>query len=170
MSAPRDAAEWLDSQLDRLQRDHLVVIELDDLRHLLVEPDVDPFATGHGCAGAGLDDVAATLCAAKTLPDELTVRVVIPTISEGTTTAPDVQSAFRRHAGYLATDVDSALSAGILIVVASLLITVAWVVSWLVIETTFVDWRPAARQAVVYELLARATLAVEGVSGSRPEQ
>ena len=50
-------------------------------------------------------------------------------------------------AGYFATDVESGLSAGILIVVAGLLITVAWVVSWMVIETAFVDWRPAGRQS-----------------------
>ena len=205
---PSGAAEWLDAQLDRLQRDHLVVIELDDLRHMLVEPDVDLFATGHGRVGTGLDDIAATLCAAKTLPDELTVRVVIPTVSAGSAMAPDVQSAFQRHAehratvawreamtvrnlgrrqlplgltisfvcavlasaaGYFATDVESGLSAGILIVVAGLLITVAWVVSWMVIETAFVDWRPAGREAMAYELLAQATLAVEGRS-SRMEQ
>jgi hypothetical protein len=39
-------------------------------------------------------------------------------------------------------------------------ITIAWVVSWMVIEYVMIDWRPAARRADAYDLLARATLEV----------
>ena len=207
MSIPREAADRLDAQLDRLRRDHLVVLELDDLRHLLVEPDGDPFAPGYTGAGTGIDDIAATLCAARTLPDELTVRVVVPTVTSTTGTVLDIRPAFRRHAeqratvawreamtvrnlgrrqlplgltisvisaalayaaGALATDVESDLTVGILVVVAGLLITVAWVVSWMVIETVFVDWRPAGRQAAAYDLLARASLEIDDLGDGSP--
>jgi hypothetical protein len=39
-------------------------------------------------------------------------------------------------------------------------ITVAWVVSWMVIEATMLDWRLGARQAAAYDLLSRARLEV----------
>jgi hypothetical protein len=39
-------------------------------------------------------------------------------------------------------------------------ITVAWVVSWVIVEAAVLDWRPAARQAAAFDLLARARLEV----------
>lgn len=56
----------------------------------------------------------------------------------------------------------SGTTAGLLAVFAGLAITVAWVVSWMVIESATLDWRPMARQAAAYELLARSRLVVEG--------
>ncbi len=63
-------------------------------------------------------------------------------------------------AAYLASVVDNLAGRGILVVLAGLAITVAWVTSWMVVESTYFDWRPSARQAHAYELLARATLEV----------
>ena len=61
---------------------------------------------------------------------------------------------------YLASVVDNLAGKAILLVIAGLAITVAWVASWMVVESTFFDWQPSARQAHAYDLLARATLEV----------
>lgn len=45
-------------------------------------------------------------------------------------------------------------------VVAMVALTIAWVVSWQVVEFTMVDWRLGARRADAYDLLARADLEV----------
>ena len=63
-------------------------------------------------------------------------------------------------AAYLASEVDNFAGRGILLVLAGIAITVAWVASWMVVESTYFDWRESARQAHAYELLARATLEV----------
>jgi hypothetical protein len=62
-------------------------------------------------------------------------------------------------AAALASDADG-WSFGLLAVVGGLAITIAWVVSWMVIESATLDWRPGARQAAAYDLLARARLEV----------
>jgi hypothetical protein len=76
MTVPRDTSRQLDETLARLHREHLLVIELGDLADLLVESDAEPFVPQRGPAQPGVDDLAATLAAAKSLPDELTVRVI----------------------------------------------------------------------------------------------
>jgi hypothetical protein len=199
MTIPRDASRQLDETLARLDREHLLVIELGDLAHLLVGPDTEPFIAQRSPAQPGIDDLAATLVTAKTLPDELTVRVILPpgTSPDGRATA--VEAAFRSRATYLASaawrdamavrsmglrqlplglvvalfsaviayaagfaakSADVGLAMGVLIVVAGLAITVAWVVSWMVVETTYFDWRQDGRKAAAYELLARCTLEI----------
>jgi hypothetical protein len=59
--------------------------------------------------------------------------------------------------GYLATQVDGA-GVGLLAVSAMVAITIAWVVSWMVVEATLLDWRLDARRAASYDLLSRADL------------
>jgi hypothetical protein len=59
--------------------------------------------------------------------------------------------------GYLATQVEGA-GVGLLAVSAMIAITIAWVVSWMVVETTMLDWRFDARRAAAYDLLSRAQL------------
>ena len=59
--------------------------------------------------------------------------------------------------GYLATEADGA-GVGLLAVSAMIAITIAWVVSWMVVEATLLDWRLDARRAAAYDLLARAHL------------
>ena len=49
---------------------------------------------------------------------------------------------------------------GALFVFSGMAITVAWVVSWMVVETSFFDWRQNGRMSAAYELLSRATLEV----------
>jgi hypothetical protein len=63
-------------------------------------------------------------------------------------------------AGYLASVADSTTASGFLIIIAGVAITVAWVVSWMVVESAFLDWRQPARQARAYDLLAHATLRI----------
>ncbi len=199
MIIPRDTSRQLDETLARLDREHLLVLELGDLAHLLVEPDTDPFVAPRGLTQPGVDDLAATLAAAKVLPEDLTVRVILPPGASPDGRAADAQAALHNRAmdlasvswrdamavrsmgrrqlplgivvslvsaaiayaaGFAASSTDSTTGQGVLVVVAGLMITIAWVASWMVIETSFFDWRQDARKAAAYELLARCTLEI----------
>ena len=199
MDVPRDTSRQLDETLARLNREHLLVIELGDLAHLLVEPDTEPFVPQRGPAQPGVDDLAATLAAAKALPDELTVRVILPKGASPDVPVAEAQAALRSRAAHLASvvwrdamavrnmgsrqlplglvvamltlvtayaagfaakDADSAVAIGVLVAVAAVTITIAWVVSWMVIEYRYFDWRQDGRKASAYELIARSTLEI----------
>ena len=200
---PRDASRQLDEALARLDREHLLVIELDDLAHLLEEPDTEPFVPQRGSARPGVDDLAATLVAAKALPNELTVRVVLPRGASPDVPVAEAQAALRSRAAHLASvewrdamavrntgrrqlpiglvialfSLGAAYTAaaaateaekddsgffviGSLVVVAAIMLTIAWVVSWMVIEYRYFDWREAGRKASAYELIAGCTLEI----------
>jgi hypothetical protein len=60
----------------------------------------------------------------------------------------------------VALDVDSVLVRALFVTLAGLAITVAWMVSWVVVEVAIYDWRDPAWGAKVYDLLSRATLEV----------
>lgn len=203
MIIPAATTHPLDEALARLERDHLIEIPLADLRNLTVAPEPDPFEPLVGPALSGIEDLAATLSAAKTLPAELTVRVVLPSGAAPSVSTAVAQEAVRSRASYLASvawreamatrsmgrrqlpigiviSVVSAVlayaagnraasaegfAAGVLVVVAGLAITIAWVVSWIVVETAFLDWRESGRSAVVYGLLAGCTLEVTTAAG-----
>jgi hypothetical protein len=62
--------------------------------------------------------------------------------------------------GAWATSVESALATGVLVVCSGLAITITWVVSWIVIETSMLDWRQDGRLAAAYELIAQSVLEV----------
>ena len=199
MDTPRDTSRQLDETVARLDREHLLVIELGDLAHLLVEPDTEPFVPQRGPAQPGVDDLAATLAAAKALPDELTVRVILPEGASPDVPVAEAQAALRSRAAHLAsvvwrdamavrnmgrrqlplglviamlswviayaaaaaaTSTDSGLLIALFAVVAAIMLTIAWVVSWLVIETSYFDWRQDGRKASAYELIARCTLEI----------
>ena len=199
MKGPVHASEMLDVDLARLGRERLVVLHLDDLDGLLCEPGADAFVPRGGPYRAGVEDLALTLSAAVRLPDELTVRVVLPPGTSPTVPTAQAQAALRQRAadaasaswraamavrsmgrrqlplgitiavvsalvaygaGYLASTVDNVAAKSLLVVTAGIAITVAWVVSWMVIESTTLDWRQSARQAFAYDLVARATLQV----------
>jgi hypothetical protein len=96
------ARDLLDSELTRLQEEQLVVLPLDRLEDLLCEPDVDPFSPGRGPYRAGVDDLALTLAAATRLPDQLTVRVVLPPERPATIPRADVEAALHRRAADMA--------------------------------------------------------------------
>lgn len=205
MILPTTARRALDAQLDRLQREHVVELHLDDLAHLLSEPEHDPFAPSASPLRPGVEDLALTLTAARDLPDHLTVRVVLPAGAAPNLPPAQVEEAFRRRAaslasvswrtamatrsmgrrqlplglaisviaavvaygaGYLAATVQSAAAIGVLLLIAGVAITVAWVFSWMVIESAVLDWRLAGREAVAYELLSSAT--VDLVVGGAP--
>src|SRR5262245_41764220 len=95
---PVDPAEsQLAADLVLLERDHLLVLPLDSLDHLLSEPDDDPFVPGRS-ARSGIDDAVLTLRAARRIPEELTVRVVLPAGSSPAIAVDDAQAALRRTA------------------------------------------------------------------------
>jgi hypothetical protein len=72
-------------------------------------------------------------------------------------------------AAYLASVVDNLAGKAILISVFGLAITIAWVWSWMVVESTFFDWQPDARRAHAFDLLARSTLEVVTTDATEPE-
>ena len=199
MTIPRGTSRQLDETLARLSREHLLVIELGDLAHLLVEPDTEPFVPQRGPARTGVDDLAATLAAAKKLPDELTVRVILPHGVSPDVPVAEAQAALRSRAAHLASVVwrdamavrslgrrqlplglvvallswviayaaafaasssDSGLVIGVLAATAGILLIFAWVVSWMVIGTSFFDWRRDGGKASAYELIARCILEI----------
>jgi hypothetical protein len=190
------ARQELDAQLRLLREEHLVVIEVATPENLLREPELDPMELRAGAPRAGIDDLASTLLAARRLPTDLTVRVVLQEEAGVMPSVTDIESAFRRVVsdraavawrdgiaqramglrqlpagiviaavswiaayvfGYLATQVDGA-GVGLLVVTAMVAITIAWVVSWMVVESTMLDWRFDARRAAAYDLLTRARL------------
>ncbi len=189
----------LEADLARLERERLVVLHLDDIDALLSEPGSDAFVPRGGPYRAGIDDLALTLSAAVRLPDELTVRVLLPAGTSSTVPTARAQAALRQRAadsasaswraamavrsmgrrqlplgmtitvvsalvaygaGYLASTVDNVAGKSLVVVTAGIAITVAWVLSWMVIESAALDWRQSARQAFAYDLVARATLEV----------
>lgn len=186
----------LEADLEQLRSDHTRTLELTELGDLVREPSPDA-VPGRGPERAGVEDLAATLAAARRIPEELTVRVVLPAAAE-VTSLTDATVALHRRAGYLATvawrdgmaqramglrqlplglmvtavswalayvlgyfasQVDG-VGVGLLAVTAMLSITIAWVTSWMVVESTMFDWRPGARIAAAYDLLSRARLEV----------
>ena len=76
----------------------------------------------------------------RQLPAGLAVAVVAAFVAYG--------------AAYLASVVDNLAGKAILVVVAGLAITIAWVWSWMVVESTYFDWQPSARRAHAFDLLA----------------
>ena len=54
------ARRTLAADLDRLRRDHVLVIELGDLTHLVSQPDASP-VHAVGPEQAGVDDLASTV-------------------------------------------------------------------------------------------------------------
>ena len=102
MDVPRETSRQLDETFAQLDREHLLVIELSDLAHLLVEPDTEPFVPQRGPAQPGVDDLAATLAAAKALPDDLTVRVILPEGASPDVPVAEAQAALRSRAAHLA--------------------------------------------------------------------
>src|SRR4051794_20940145 len=93
----------LAADLDRLRQQQLVVIALDALPDLVRVPDADPFAPSRSSDRAGIEELAATLVAARRLPGSLTVRVVLPPGVPVEPSVPDAEAALRRRAAYLST-------------------------------------------------------------------
>jgi hypothetical protein len=197
LAQPAQAA--LDADLTRLQEAGVIELRLDRLDGLLRDPEFDAFEPRRGPYRAGIDDLALTLCAARRLPDELTVRVMLPFGTQCAVTIEQAQASLQRAAhdaatvawreamavrsmgrrqfpfgigialvaaliaygaGYVATAVDSNAVKGLLLVVFGIAITVAWVFSWMVVESAFIDWRQPAGRARAFDLLSRATLEV----------
>ena len=92
------ADQRLSTDLLLLESDHLLMLRLDRVEHLLSEPEVDPFVPRRGLDRSGIDDAALTLRAARRLPDDLTVRVGLPTGTTPSIPTDQAQTALRRVA------------------------------------------------------------------------
>ncbi|HEX3087544.1 MAG TPA: hypothetical protein VHQ23_02750 [Ilumatobacteraceae bacterium] len=199
MPTVETADRHLSADLLLLDRDHLLVLKLGSIEQLLSESEGDPFASRVGSDRSGIDDAVLTLRAARRIPDELTVRVILPAGSTPSISTDQAQAALRRAAAdqcgvgwreasavrsmgrrqlpmgvtiallaavvaygaaAIALDIDSVLVRALFVTLAGLAITVAWMVSWVVVEVAIYDWRDPAWGAKVYDLLARATLEV----------
>jgi hypothetical protein len=192
------ANQVLEADLQRLRRDRLAVIALDELGDLVRQPSIDPFVASRSPERAGVDELGATLATARRLPETLTVRVVLPAGASIEPPVAVVEAALHRRAAALSSvawregmairsmglrQLPLGLTVAVvawviasvagsraadasgwdlvgLALIAIVGITIAWVVSWMVIEYVMIDWRPAARRADAYDLLARATLEV----------
>ena len=74
------------------------MIEVATPENLLRAPEIDPMELRAGTPRAGIDDVASTLLAARRLPTDLTVRVVLQDETGVTRSVTDIESAFRSAA------------------------------------------------------------------------
>ena len=99
---PSATSRQLDVTLARLSREHLLEIELGDLAQLLVAPETGPFVPQRGPTRPGVDELAATLAAAKALPEDLTVRVILPHGTSPDVPVAEAQAALRSRAANLA--------------------------------------------------------------------
>lgn len=190
--------ERLDAVAELLEREKVVVLELDRLDDLLSDP-ADPFTRRRSPDRPGIEDVALTLNSPKHTPEPVTVRVVLPTGATPSVSRDDAEAAMRRLAadrasaslrearamrsagrrqrpagftiaglaaicayafGYLASDSDSIAVQLALFLLAGISITVAWVISWVVVETNWYDWLEPARMAAVYEIISESTLEI----------
>ena len=102
MPHTRRAGTELSHTLDRVARDRLLELELDELTDLLIEPDVRPFQPRRSPYRSGIEDLVLTLSAADRLPDTLTVRVILPDDRHGDGDGDELvalaQSAFHARA------------------------------------------------------------------------
>ena len=198
MPTVESADQSLSAELRLLEREHLLVLRLDRIEHLLSDPGGDPFVPRRGLEDrSGIDDAALTLRAARRIPDDLTVRIVLSTPPSIPTdqaqaalqrVAADrrnvdwreaiaVRATGRRQlpmgitiavvawvcayvAAAVAVDVESTVLKALFITLTGLAITIAWMVSWMVVELAIYDWRDPAWRSKVYDLLSRATLEV----------
>jgi len=104
MIRPPRTAHRFDLVLERLERERLVEISLDDLADLGHEPSSDAVTRRRSPDRAGVEDLAMTLAAAERLPEHLTVRVVVPRGASTGTTLDEAQASMRRRAEALASD------------------------------------------------------------------
>ena len=88
--------------LSRLEAEHVLEISLEHIDQLFADPDVDPFVERRGPDRAGVDDLAATLQAARRLPEDLTVRILLPPDEVEPDLAERTRVALGRRAGFLA--------------------------------------------------------------------
>jgi len=199
MPTVETADQSLSADLLLLEREHMLVLRLDCIEHLLSEPEVDPFQPRHGLDRSGIDDAALTLLAARRIPDDLTVRIVLPAGPTPSIPTDQAQAALRRVAAdqrnvewrearairstgrrqlpmgitlalvalivaYAAAaailEVDSTVVKALFITLTGVGFTVAWMVSWMVVELAIYDWRDPAWRSGVYDLLSRATLEI----------
>ena len=198
MPTVETADQSLSADLLQLERERLLVLRLDCIEHLLSEPEGDPFVPRRGLEDrSGIDDAALTLRAARRIPDDLTVRIVLPTTPSIPTDQAQAAlrrvAADRRNVGWrearavrttgrrqlpmgitialvawvgayvaaaAAIDVDSTVVKAMFVTLTGLAFTVAWMVSWMVVELAIYDWRDPAWRSSVYDLLSRATLEV----------
>jgi hypothetical protein len=102
MKHAQDASKQLDQALAGIENDKLVELAVDDLRDLLVEREAVAFEIRRSPYRAGVEDIALTLAAAERLPDQLTVRVILPQNQTASVPVEVAQAALRSRAADLA--------------------------------------------------------------------
>jgi len=92
----------LDDVRRRVADDQVIELELDRVEDLFVEPTIDPFDGRSLALRSGVEELGATLTTLRRLPDELTVRVILPPEALTARPAAQVEAAFHRQAQVLA--------------------------------------------------------------------
>ena len=159
-------ARRLDEAHARLERDRSLELEsLDDIEHLAgvlvsakrLPPDLVIRATMPQHAEAAFRDRcrahAESAWAQATTSRRAGVRQLGPCLLAATAAC-----AIAAASGTAAMSVGSNLGAAVLYVIAGVGVISAWVIAWMPIEEILFDWRPPARTARAYELLASAPL------------
>jgi len=102
MKHAQRASEKLDKALARIEQENIIELRLDDLSDLLVEPEATPFDIRRSPYRSGVEDIALTLSTVERLPDQLTVRVVLPSDRASSAHGDAAQNALRSRAADLA--------------------------------------------------------------------
>jgi hypothetical protein len=86
----------------RVADDQVIDLELASIDELFTKPTIDPFDDRARPLATGVEDLVATLCTMRRLPDALTVRIALPDAARGERPAADVEAAVHRRAELLA--------------------------------------------------------------------
>ena len=102
MRRHRPVAASLDASARRIVNDQVIELEVDRLEDLFENPTIDPFDGRVRPLRAGIVELGETLTALRRLPDELSVRIVVPPAALAARPAADVEAAVHRRAEVLA--------------------------------------------------------------------
>jgi len=101
MPRSKVAAE-LESIVERVEREHVIDVRVRTVAELFSDPEVDPFEEHAGSYRAGVVELGAALACVRRLPDELTVRVLLPSSEIEPSLAERTEAAVHRRASNLA--------------------------------------------------------------------
>jgi hypothetical protein len=99
---PARSADVVDAVAQRIVDDQVIDLELDRIDDLFTTPSIDPFDDRALPLNPGIEELVATLCTLRRLPDALTVRIALPDAARAERPAADVEAAIHRRAQLLA--------------------------------------------------------------------
>jgi hypothetical protein len=82
----------------RVVADQIIELELDRIEDLFARPSLDPFDGPPRHLAAGIEELGAMLLTLRRLPDNVTVRLVLPPAALAMHPATDVEAAFHSRA------------------------------------------------------------------------